>query len=74
MQIFLDCFKTIMYENVYMTIKNYNEIEIKLFLHLKASVDLYTTGHGTIALLQLYAFSCTILPLRSNSAHFCPKN
>lgn len=42
----------------------------KVYLHLKASVDIYVPGQGTIALLQLFEFSCIIFPLESNSAQF----
>lgn len=48
------------------------KLQSKLFLHLKASVDLYTIGQGTKALLHLYEFSCTKLPSESNSVHRFP--
>lgn len=47
-----------------------NRLKKKLYLHLKASVDLYTFGQGTTASLQVFEFSCIIIPLESNSAHF----
>lgn len=42
------------------------------YLHLKASLELYTCGQGTVALPQVFALSCIIGPPESNSVHFCP--